>query len=107
MATVILALGLIGALAAFSLASRATGASRNDTIVPLLAEQKLSELKSFPRDELKAGAYEGDFGGDYPGYTWSLTLDEPDDRHVVTVTLVIHSLEMGHTRDETFATQLF
>src|SRR5512140_2623628 len=84
-ATVILALGLIGALTAFSLASRASGASRNDTVLPMLAEQKLSELKTFPRDELKAGTYEGDFGEEHPGYTWSMTIGTPDERHVITV----------------------
>ncbi len=106
-ATVLLALGLIGALMAFSLAARATGAARTDTLVPLLAEQKLSGVKALPRDELQAGTYEGDFGDEHPGYRWTMTIQPEDDLHVVAVVLVVHAPGQGHGYDVTFATQIF
>ena len=106
-ATVVLTLGLIGALTAFSIASRASGASRNATLIPLLAEQKLSEVKSIPRDTLKAGITRGDFGTEYPGYTWELRIAAPDELHVVRVDLIIYAMELGRTRDVTYTTAIF
>jgi len=106
-ATVILAIGLVAGLTAFSTATRATGASTNDTLVPLLAERKLAEVKAVPRDELKTETSTGDFGDEYPGYTFDLTVSPPDDLHVVRVELTIHALEMGRKRDIKFATDIF
>jgi len=106
-ATAVVALGLVGALTAFTMAGRVSGSSRNDTIIPLLAEQKLSELKALPRDELVAGQESGDFGQDYPGFSYEVTVSEPDDSNVVRVELVIHAREMGHAREVAYATDLF
>lgn len=106
-ATLVLAMGLLAGLAAFSLATRATGASTNDTIVPMLAERKLAEVKLIPRDELEAGTSRGDFGGEYPGYSWVLVISPPDDLHVVRVELTIRAMEMGRRRDVKFATDIF
>ena len=106
-ATVVLATGLLAGLAAFSMANRASGASRNDTVVPMLAERKLAEVASVPRDELAPGATKGDFGAEFPSYSWDLTISPEDDLHVIRVELVIHALEMGHRRDVTFATAIF
>jgi Tfp pilus assembly protein PilV len=106
-ATVILAVGLVAGLTAFSMATRATGASANDTIVPMLAACKLAEVKATPRDELEAETSSGDFGDEYPGYTFDLTVSAPDDLHVVRVELTIHALEMGRKRDVEFATDIF
>jgi Tfp pilus assembly protein PilV len=106
-ATVVLAMGLLAALTVFSLATRATGASTNDTLLPMLAAQKLAEVRGLPRDELIAETSEGDFGEDYPGYTWELTISPPDDLHVVRVELTIQAMEMGRKRDVKFATDIF
>jgi len=106
-ATVVLALGLVAGLTAFSMATRATGASANDTLLPMLAAQKLAEVTGVPRDELTAGTTTGDFGTEYPDCTWELTISPPDDLHVVRVELVIHAPEMGRRRDVKFATDIF
>ena len=106
-AAVVLAIGLLAILTAFSMATRATGASTNDTLLPMLAEQKLAEVRATPRDELVAETSEGDFGEKYPGYTWEMKVSPPDDLHVVRVELTIHALEMGRTRDVRFATDIF
>ena len=106
-ATVILALGLVAGLTAFSMATRATGASTNDTLVPMLAARKLHEVQAVPRDELVAGTTTGDFGDEYPGCTWELTISPPDDLHVVRVELTIQAPEMGRRRDVKFATDIF
>lgn len=106
-ATVILAIGLLAALTAFSMAARASGASRNDTVVPLLAEEKLAEVQMTPRDELVAGEWSGDFGDQYPGYSWEVRISQQDELHRVSVDLVIHAPQSGRTRDARFSTIIF
>jgi general secretion pathway protein I len=106
-ATVVLAMGLLACLTAFSMATRATGASTNDTLVPMLAARMLAEVQAGPKEELETGTSRGDFGEQYPGYTWDLTVSPPDDLNVVRVQLTIHAPEMGHTRDIEFATDIF
>ncbi|MBC2715524.1 MAG: prepilin-type N-terminal cleavage/methylation domain-containing protein [Desulfobacteraceae bacterium] len=44
------------------------------TIAPLLADSKVSEIRLYPSDfDLSSS---GDFGDDYPGYTWNVQIDE-------------------------------
>ncbi len=44
------------------------------TIAPLLADTKISEIKLNPSNfELSSS---GDFGDDYPGYTWKVEIEE-------------------------------
>ena len=106
-ATVILALGFLGGLAAFSMATRATAASANDTSLPLLAQSKLAEVQAVPRDELVEGAFGGNFGEDHPGPTWEMTIHPPDARHVVRVDLIVRARQAGRLREETFSTAIF
>lgn len=106
-ATVVLSLGLIGALTAFSMASRAAAASRNDTIISLLAQQKLAEVQLEDRNALAPGATSGDFGEDYPDYRWQLTVEEPDELNVVAVHLVIFAPQSGRERETRFSTTIF
>ncbi len=95
-ATVLVALGLVGALTTFTVASRASLASRNDTLLTQLSEQEFSELRAQPWDQLP-GTQSGDFGSDYPGYTWDATVQQPDENNVLKVDLVIHTVEGGRS----------
>ena len=107
MATVILAIGLLAGLAAFSMATRALEASSNDTSIPLLAQSLLAEVQSLPREELVAGATEGDFGDAYPGYTWEMMIYSPDELNVVQVDLVVWAPQWGRVREAKFSTAIF
>jgi general secretion pathway protein I len=106
-ATVILAIGLLAGLTAFSMAARASGASRNDTVIPLLAEAKLAEVQTMSREDLAAGESHGDFGDSYPGYTWEMTISDYDEVHRARVDLTIRAPQSGRTRNETFSTIIF
>lgn len=106
-ATVVLSLGLIGALTAFSMASRVTATSRNDTIISLLARQKLAEVQLEHRNALTPGTTAGDFGEDYPDYRWQLTVEEPDELHVVQIHLAIFAPQAGRERETRFSTAIF
>jgi Tfp pilus assembly protein PilV len=106
-ATVVLALGLLAALTAFSMASRVSGISRNDTALAFLAQEKLADIQLLAAQGLATGTSEGDFGADYPGYSWELIVSEPDDLDLVKVELIIYAPEAGKTRETRFSTVTF
>jgi len=49
--------------------------SRFYTLAPLLADQKLVEIKMADPNRLSHAS--GDFGESFPGYTWEFTITEP------------------------------
>ncbi|MDM8550445.1 prepilin-type N-terminal cleavage/methylation domain-containing protein [Desulfobacterales bacterium HSG2] len=51
-----------------------SNASRFYTTAPLLAQSKIAELGIISSVELGGGS--GDFGEDFPGYTWNLEIEE-------------------------------
>lgn len=46
------------------------------TQAPMLAQGKLAELETSTEDEIAADS--GDFGENFPGYTWSVNVDSVD-----------------------------
>jgi len=106
-ATVVLAIGLLGALTAFSMATRATGASTNDTVLTFLAQEKLAEIQLLGPERLAEQDEVGDFGPEHPEYEWEMLLGKPDDRNVVRVDLVITAPEAGRPRETWFSTTVF
>lgn len=106
-ATVVLTIGLLGALTAFSMASRVTGAATNDTMVTFLAQQKLAEIRLSTWSDLRPGVTTGDFGPEYPDYLWRLTVRQPSGEHVFPVDLIIYAPEAGRTREIRFTTMVF
>ena len=106
-ATVILAIGLIGALTAFSIASRVTGVSTDDTALTFLAQEKLSEIQTLGREGLATAETRGDFAPARPEYKWELVMGKPDERNVVRVDLAIRFPEAGRTREVWFSTNIF
>jgi general secretion pathway protein I len=46
------------------------------TQAPMLAQGKLAELETSTEDEIAADS--GDFGENFPGYTWSVAVDSVD-----------------------------
>jgi len=106
-AATVLATGLVAALTAFSMATRVTGASRNDTLVAFLAQEKLAELQVRDKGDWQAGTTSGDFGPQFPDYEWELTVHKPDELKVMRVDLVILASEMGRRRETHFSTAIF
>jgi prepilin-type N-terminal cleavage/methylation domain-containing protein len=106
-ATVILATGLLGALTAFSMATRVSAVSNHDTLLVYLAEEKLTEIQLLGREGLPARGARGDFGPAHPEYEWQLLVDNPDKRNVVRVDLAISFPEAGRIREVLFSTNAF
>jgi Tfp pilus assembly protein PilV len=106
-ATAVLATALLAAVAAFSMASRVAGATRNDTVLSFLAQQKLAEIQVLGREELAPGTTAGDFGPEYRAYRWRVTAHEPDEQNVMRVDLTITAPEAGRKRDTRFSPAIF
>ena len=106
-ATAVVALGLVAALTAFSVASRVRAVSSNDTLVACLAQQKLAEIQVLGREHLPTGTAGGDFGPEFPQYVWRLTVREPDRVNAVVVDLMISTVEAGRERETRFTTSIF
>jgi len=106
-ATAVLAIGLLAALTAFSIAIRVTGTATTDTAVSLLAQQKLAEIQALGAANLTPGTTSGAF--DLPGRNcyWEMTVYQPDELRVVRVDLLIYSLTGSKRRDFRFTTAVF
>jgi len=48
--------------------------SRFNTMAPLLAQRKMAQMESITSEELSADS--GDFGEDFPGYTWQIDVQD-------------------------------
>lgn len=73
-ATVLIVVGVAGALAAISAGVRAQSAGEFYNAAALLGQQKMAELELDP--DLAAGTTSGDFMPDHPGYQWTATVQE-------------------------------
>ncbi|HZP82265.1 MAG TPA: prepilin-type N-terminal cleavage/methylation domain-containing protein [Chthonomonadaceae bacterium] len=87
-ATLLLAIGVAGALAAFSTATRASAMAEQINTAALLAQQRLTEIE-LQSDTLSGGAQQGDFGADYPGYRWQQNVEPTDYENLFKVTLTV------------------
>ena len=106
-ATVVVAIGLLAALTAFSMANRVVATSSHDTVISFLAQQKLAEIQLLGPQELPTSATAGDFGPEFPQYLWRLTVHQPNDLNVMLVDLMISTPEAGRNRDTRFTTAVF
>jgi prepilin-type N-terminal cleavage/methylation domain-containing protein len=106
-ATVVLAIGLLGVLTAFSIASRVAAASTNDTMLTFLAQEKLSEIQLLGREEITVAPTAGDFAPTYPEYRWEMIVHAPDELNVTRVDVVITTPESGRERESWFTTNIF
>jgi general secretion pathway protein I len=57
-----------------------------NTTAPFLAQKKMAEMTSIPGEEL--GDNSGDFGEEFPGYTWAVSIED-----VVSETLETEDLK--------------
>lgn len=98
-ATVILAVGIAGAVATFGAISRASGTAAEYDQAALLAERRLAEIETL--DETPTDQDSGDFGEDYPGYKWEQEVlsTEYDDLIEVRVTVTWGNNEPRHHID--------
>ena len=85
-ATILLAVGVFGALGAFSAALQATTASNRIHTAALLAQRRLTEIELQP-DAIAGGDQQGDFGEEYPGFRWLESVEPTDYPDLFKITL--------------------
>ena len=56
----------------------ASQAARFDIVASMLAQKKLSDLEIRPENRDETGPFFGEFGNDFPGYKWEMTLERVD-----------------------------
>jgi general secretion pathway protein I len=81
-AIALIAIALMAVLGSQSQSVSLAGEARFNTTAALLAQSKMAEIESQNPEDLTADS--GDFGEDFPGYTWKLavsnvTLDRPEN----------------------------
>lgn len=95
-AMVIVVIGLILISQTFSTGLRAVRVSDKATVARFLAEQKLTELELQDYSTLQTTS--GDFGTDYPEFTWQEEVSSTDLDNLTQVNLTISWTEDNATR---------
>ena len=104
-AIVLLALGVVGALACISSATRSTSISSEYTTAALLAQQKLAEVEAQP-EQIQGGEQSGDFGEEYPTFSWRQNTESSSIASLMRVTLSIEWKSGAIPRQAQFVTYL-
>jgi len=95
-AMVVVVIGLVLISQAFSIGLRAVRVSDKATVARFLAEQKITELEILSFSALQSTT--GDFGTDYPGYTWQEEVITTNLDNLIQVNLTIAWIEDNTTR---------
>jgi general secretion pathway protein I len=67
-------------------------------ISPLLAQQKLAEIELSPEENLSERS--GDFGDDFPGYTWKTSVSDVESEFLGTVAESLKRLDISISLDD-------
>ena len=90
---------------AVTIANRSSVIAERSTIATQLAESKLNEL--IVTNTWQATGNTGDFGTDYPGYSWEMSEESwPGDNNnpMVQLDVTVHYLVQGRERDVQLST---
>lgn len=74
-AMALISITLLVVLDAMSVSLSRALEAKFSTTAPLLAQKKIAEMEIAEAYDLKSGS--GDFGDDFPGYSWKVSIDEP------------------------------
>ena len=87
-ATLLLAIGVVACLGAIGSSTRATTVAKEYSTASLLADRHFAELSSDPT-MLTSGEQSGDFGQDYPGFTWTQSIQQTDITGLLQISVTI------------------
>lgn len=104
-ATTLLALGVLASMVALSSSTQATTVSEQNHVAALLGQKRLSELELQP-DSLGSGDQGGDFGEQYPGYSYKQSVEATDYPNLFQVTVTVQWQSGTATRQRAFTTFL-
>ena len=87
-AAVLLAIGAVAALNCISTATRSASRAKEYSTAALLAQRKFGELESNPTN-INTGDQNGDFGNDYPGWSFDQNVETSDLNGALRVTVTV------------------
>lgn len=102
-AAILLVVGVVAALTCIGSATRSTALAAEYTTAALLAQQRFAEIEA-QSDQLTSGDQQGDFGEDFPGYSWHQTVETTDFSGLVRVALTIEWPSGATRRSAQFVT---
>jgi len=85
---VLLAIGAVAALSCIASGTNAVAVSAEYTTATLLAGQKMAEARQ-QADSLTGGEQQGEFGEQYPGYSWVRSAEATEFDGLFKITLTI------------------
>ncbi|MDM8523381.1 prepilin-type N-terminal cleavage/methylation domain-containing protein [Desulfococcaceae bacterium HSG8] len=95
----IIAIVLIGVYRMHAQTISMANDARFYTTAPLLAQGKLSELEMKVADEL-AGGDSGDFGDDFPGYTWNAAVEDVESEYLGDIAKRLKQIDLTVTYND-------
>jgi hypothetical protein len=104
-ATMLLALAVVGALVAFNSATLSAAHSERLHTVSLLAQRRLTELE-LQSDSLSGGEQQGDFEPEYPEYQWQQVIEPTEYQNLYRVALTIRWGTPTAPRERVFVTYI-
>jgi prepilin-type N-terminal cleavage/methylation domain-containing protein len=104
-ATVLLAIGIVGTMGAIHAASQTTLLADGAQTAALLAQKQITQMELQP-DQLTGGDQQGDFGDEYAGYKWQQNTEATDYPSLFKVTMTITWGGFNDTHKREFVTYL-
>lgn len=104
-ATLILAIAIVGAMGAISSSAHATEMGDRVQTAALLAQRKMTELE-LQASNMTSGEQQGDFGEEFANYRWRAVLDTTEFDKLLKLTLTITWGESGRGGQRDFVTYL-
>lgn len=98
-AVVVLGVGLVYVMGAFSACARTTGLIRSETVAKLWAANMLAEARGNP--DLLISGDSGDLGAAWPGFKWTRKLREGAERGTLVIEITVQWRTQGVARDYT------
>jgi hypothetical protein len=102
-ATVLLAIAIVAALACFNSVMRSTMTADRLHTAALLAQRRLSELE-LQSASLASGTQQGEFGAEFPGYRWQEVIEPTEFQNLLRVTLTVSWGSEGSPGSRDFVT---
>ncbi len=88
-ATIVLAIGVVGASAAFNMATKASSVATDLQTAAMLAQQQLEQTEVNAQGSITPGDSDGEFGNDFPGFKWHQSITSTDYTYLFQVTVTV------------------
>jgi prepilin-type N-terminal cleavage/methylation domain-containing protein len=88
-ATVVLAIGVIGTVGAFNAATKASVVASEQQTATMLAQKQIAEAETQAEGNITGGESDGDFGIDYPGFRWKQSITATDYTYLFQISVTV------------------